>query len=85
MDNIYIFTESPLNITYSRKISLEYISQNFSTEVWTTFHRNNEYFKNSKNSFFNPIKINLIKNNYHLFQKLKKIKNKKKYFYLLRL
>ena len=78
MIKVYFFTESPINKIYSRKIYLEYISQNFQSER-TTFLQNKEYFKKSKNYFFEFSKLSLIKNKFILLKKLFKIKIKKFY------
>ena len=83
MIKVYFFTESPINKIYSRKIYLEYISQNFQSEIWTTFLQNKEYFKKSKNYFFEFSKLSLIKNKFILLKKLFKIKNQKILFIYL--
>lgn len=83
MLKVFFFTESPINKIYSRKINLEYISQNFQTEIWTTFSQNEEYFKKSKNYLFDFSKLIIIKNKFILFKKLFKIKNQKNLFIYL--
>ena len=72
MIKVYFFTESPINKIYSRKIYLEYISQNFQSEIWTTFLQNKEYFKKSKNYFFEFSKLSLIKNKFILLKSFSK-------------
>lgn len=83
MKKIIFYTKSPLNSAYAKKILIDKIIKEYDAELWTTFNKNNIYFKNSKDYSFKNINYYLIKNNFSLYKKLKEIKNYKPIFFYL--
>lgn len=83
MKKIILYTCSPLNVVYAKKIFIDQISKNYELEIWTKFKNNNTYFKNSKNYSIFGHHQKLVKNNLHLFLLLKNISSKNFIFFYI--
>ena len=74
MNKLIIYTCSPVNKVYAQKILLDKLSLKYKLEIWSKFHEDHKYYKNSKSYKFNHANYKYIKNNYDLYSKLNKIK-----------